>query len=100
MSGTRKPRPMLSTSGGGTWSYHPPQSSQLIRMTVESQNGLSPIAFTTFPTQSGPSSVVTPGWSEYEAAGTTQVTGSSVPFRTSVSIFVLGEITLLDQSAP
>ncbi len=56
---------MESTWGGLTWSYQPPQSSQAMKIAVESQKGLAPMALVTEATQSGPSAVNTgPAWSE------------------------------------
>src|SRR4029077_16619524 len=45
-SGTRGPRPMPSTCGGGTWSYQPPKSSQVTKIAVEFHSELCMIAFT------------------------------------------------------
>src|SRR5260370_41135251 len=45
-SGTRGPRPMPSTTGGGTWSYQPPKSSQVTKIAVEDHAGLFMIALT------------------------------------------------------
>jgi hypothetical protein len=42
------------TCGGGTWSYHPPQSSQVTMMAVFAQYELVPIALTIEATQDGP----------------------------------------------
>lgn len=51
--------------GGLTWSYQPPQSSQVTKMAVEFQKGLAPMALVMPATQSGPWAVrPPPAWSE------------------------------------
>src|SRR5262249_13486188 len=50
-SGTRGPRPMPSTTGGGTWSYQPPKSSQVTNIAVEDHAGLCMTALTTEETK-------------------------------------------------
>ncbi len=65
---------------GLIWSYQPPQSSQVTRMTVLFQLGrlpvhvLWPTALTMFATQSGPICVFNCGWSDHLPSGTTKIT--------------------------
>src|SRR5579864_4827979 len=66
---------------GGSWSYHPPQSSQVMKMAVVFQKLLPsvflqvllPMAFTSDATQAGPPPVLDRAWSELAAVGITQV---------------------------
>ena len=60
MHGTRMPRPTKSSCGGGTLSYHPPQSSHSTTIAVVFQYWLSPIALTTPATHDGPLSLCVP----------------------------------------
>src|SRR5262250_3624292 len=63
-SGTRVPRPTPSTTGGGTWSYQPPKSSQVTKIAVEGHAGLFMIALTTEETKFCAGCVGCGGWSD------------------------------------
>src|ERR1051326_3333247 len=66
-SGTRGPRPMPSTCGGGTWSYQPPKSSQVTKIAVELHSELCMIAFTIEDTKFCAGCVACGGWSDWES---------------------------------
>src|SRR5580700_10500468 len=88
-SGTRGPRPMPSTTGGGTWSYQPPKSSQVTKIAVEDQAGLFMIAFTMEDTKFWAGWVGCGGWSDWESSpGVTKLTLGSWLFFASVMIWV------------
>src|ERR1017187_4683004 len=70
-----------------------------MKIVVEFQYLLAPIAFTMSPTQSGPCAGA-PGWSELLDAGTIHVTWARSPLAMSVSTRVSGNMTLLGQSGP
>src|SRR5882672_9312414 len=76
-----------STCGGGTWSYHPPQSSQVIMIAVFDQV-LPPMEFTMEETQDGPEPSLLRAWSDSLPSGITQLTCGSWPFAMSVSTCV------------
>jgi len=61
---------------GATWSYHPPQSSHVMKMAVLDQYGLLPMALTMDATQDGPEPSLPNGWSEARPAGITQLTAA------------------------
>src|SRR5215467_3322554 len=79
---------------GTSWSYHPPQSSQVIKMAVVSQkllpsgflHGLLPMAFTSEATHEGPPPVLDLARSELAAVGITQVTCWSLQLGLATSV--------------
>src|SRR5437870_4553723 len=54
-NGTRGPRPNWSIWGGATWSYQPPQSSQVTKIAVVAQSGLCIMALICCTVQFSPS---------------------------------------------
>src|SRR5215467_3669685 len=86
-SGTRGPRPMPSTTGGGTWSYQPPKSSQVTKIAVEDHAGLFMIALTIEETKFCAGCVGCGGWSDCESwPGVTKLMFGSWLFTASVMI--------------
>src|SRR5579864_5022530 len=79
--------------GGATWSYQPPQSSQVMTIAVSDQYPAPPshvvavpIAFTTEATHDGPPVfAVLPAWSEFFPSGVTQLTFGNLQFMMSFS---------------
>src|SRR5216683_4711143 len=83
---------------GATWSYQPPQSSQVMTMAVFAQYGLLPIALTMEATQDGPPvALVFPGWSELSPVGITQFTCGRLWLLISVRTWVSLRTTLFTQ---
>src|SRR5579864_2547609 len=97
--GTRNPNSYTSNCCGGTWSYKPPQSSQVTKIAVFCQYGELPMALTTEATQLGPLPSVCDGWSDSNDVGITHETAGKVPFAMSLSTAVFG-VTTCDQSGP
>src|ERR1700716_3837552 len=85
-SGTRNPGPLRSIFGGTTWSYQPPQSSQVTKIAVSFHYWLLPVALAVDDTHAGPLSDGKRAWSEFNASGVTNETLRNVPFAMSVRI--------------
>src|SRR6266436_542518 len=76
-----------STCGGGTWSYQPPQSSQVSTIAVLDQVR-PPMEFTMEATHEGPEPSLLRAWSDCLPSGITQLTCGSWSLAMSVSTWV------------
>ena len=85
IAGTRRPKPMLSTTGGATWSYSPPQSSHPSTMAVLFQAGLASMALMRLTTyDSLPALLPECGWPLSAMFGMTHETAGRLPLDRSV----------------
>src|ERR1700737_3516367 len=87
MVGTRRPSPSASTFGGATWSYHPPQSDQVMMMADDDHSGLEAMALTPPSTRSWPS-LMLPGARSESPSGRMKETLAALLAATSVNRWV------------